>query len=107
MLAVFSRTTARDRRWWSHCRSLASLKCQRVSLQDSSRRGSGLAIHTSGFDCNWLKVVIVEKVIVFPVSSELSDLCEISDLLLFFSYFASQNKDIMSGNSFFDVCCVN
>jgi len=28
---------------------------------------------------------------------------EISDLLLFFSYFASQNKKIKSGNYFFDV----
>jgi len=42
-----------------------------------------------------------------PVSSEISDLCEISDLLSFFSYFASQNKEIKSGNNFFDVCCVN
>ena len=40
-----------------------------------------------------------------PVSSEISDLCEISDLLLFFSYFASQNKELKSGNYFFDVCC--
>jgi len=37
------------------------------------------------------------------VSSEISDLCEISDLLLFFSYFASENKEIKSGNSFFDI----
>jgi len=37
----------------------------------------------------------------FAVSSE------ISDLLLFFSYFASQNKEITSGNYFFDVCCEN
>jgi len=29
-----------------------------------------------------------------PASSEISDLCEISDLLLFVSYFASQNKKI-------------
>jgi len=36
-----------------------------------------------------------------PVSSE------ISDLLLFFSYFASQNKEKTFANSFFDVCCVN
>jgi len=36
-----------------------------------------------------------------PVSSE------ISDLLLFFSYFSSQNKELKSGNYFFDVCCVN
>ena len=41
-----------------------------------------------------------------PVSSEISDLCEIPDLL-FLSYFASQNKEIKSGNYFFDVCCVN
>jgi len=30
------------------------------------------------------------------VSSEISDLCEISDLLLFFSYFASQNKESLA-----------
>jgi len=42
-----------------------------------------------------------------PVSSEISYLCEISDLLLFFSYFASQNNEIKSGNYFFDVCRVN
>jgi len=36
-----------------------------------------------------------------PVSSA------ISDLLLFFSYFASQNKEITSGNALFKVCCVN
>jgi len=39
------------------------------------------------------------------MSSEISDLCEISDLLVFFSYFASQNKEIKSGNYFFDVFC--
>jgi len=32
---------------------------------------------------------------------------EISDLLFFLSYFASQNKEIKSGNYFFDVCCAN
>jgi len=42
-----------------------------------------------------------------PVSSEISDLCEISDLLLFVSYFAGQNKRIKFGNYFFDVCCAN
>jgi len=29
-----------------------------------------------------------------PVSNEISDLCEISDLLLFVSYFASRSKTI-------------
>jgi len=42
-----------------------------------------------------------EKGAVTPVSSE------IYDLLLFFSYFASQNEKIKSGNYFFDVCYVN
>jgi len=41
------------------------------------------------------------------MSSKISDLCEISDLFLFVSYFASQNKGIRFGNYFFDVCCVN
>jgi len=44
--------------------------------------------------------------IYVPVPSEISDFCEISDLLLFFSYFASQNKEIKSGNYFFNVWCV-
>jgi len=37
--------------------------------------GSGLAIHTSGFDCNWMKIVIVKKVIVFPAFVGLSISC--------------------------------
>jgi len=32
---------------------------------------------------------------------------EISDLLLFVSYFASQNKGTKFGDYFFDVCCVD
>ena len=32
---------------------------------------------------------------------------EISNLLLFVSYFASQSKGIKFGKYFFDVCCVN
>jgi len=41
------------------------------------------------------------------VSSEISDLCKISDLSVFFSYFVSQNKEIKSSNYFFDVSYVN
>jgi len=37
-----------------------------------------------------------EKWLGIPVSSEISDLCEISDLLLFFTYFASQNKESLT-----------
>jgi len=36
-----------------------------------------------------------------PISSD------ISDLLLFVSYFASQNKEIKFGSYFFDVCCAH
>ena len=49
--------------------------------------------------------VLGDMNVIVPVSSEISDLCEISDLLLFYSYFASQNKEITSGNSFF-MCVV-
>jgi len=41
------------------------------------------------------------------MSSEISDISEISDLLLFVSYFASQIRGIKFGVYFFDVCCVN
>ena len=55
-------------------------------------------------DCRWSlnrsRILKFEK-LPDPVSSE------ISDLLLFFSYFASQNKEIKSGKSFFRACCVN
>ena len=39
------------------------------------------------------------------MSKEISDLCEISDLILLVSYFASQNKGIKFGNDGFDMCC--
>jgi len=41
------------------------------------------------------------------LSSEISDLCENSDLLLFVSYFASQREEIKFGDCFFNVCCEN
>jgi len=41
-----------------------------------------------------------------PVSSEISDLCEISDLVLFISLLL-QTKGIKFGYSFFDVCRAN
>ena len=40
-----------------------------------------------------------------PVSSGMSDLCDIYDLLLFVSYFASQSEGIKFGNHVFDVLC--
>ena len=50
---------------------------------------------------------IMRTNIVIQVSSEISDLCEISDLLLFVSYSASQSEGMKFGDYFFDECCVN
>ena len=52
-------------------------------------------------------VVCMKKIGVLPVSNGITDLCEISDLLFFVSYFASQSKGMKFGDYFFDVCCVN
>jgi len=41
------------------------------------------------------------------MSSENSDLCQISDLVLFDSYFVFQSKGIKFGDGLFDVSCVN
>ena len=42
-----------------------------------------------------------------PMSSVISDICEILDLLLFCSYFASQSKGKKFWICFFDVCYEN
>ena len=44
-------------------------------FETAQEGGSGLAIHTSGFDCNWLKVIIVKKIIGFPAFVGLSISC--------------------------------
>jgi len=72
------------------------------------RRGSGML--ASGWKW-WLCIVLIKCSIgwlkLWPISSEISVLCEISDPLLFVSYFASQSKGIKFGVYFFDACCVN
>ena len=42
-----------------------------------------------------------------PVSSEISDIFEISDMLLLLSYFSSQNKEIKFRKYFIGIYCVN
>jgi len=49
--------------------------------------------------------LILEVTANLPVSSEISDLCKISDLLLFVGYFASQSKEIKFGD-YFLMCVV-
>jgi len=73
MLAVFPLTTARGKTRRGHCRSLGSP--DKFLCTAALKRGSGLAMHTSGFDCNWLKVIIVKKVIVFSGFVGLSISC--------------------------------
>ena len=38
---------------------------------------------------------------------QIADLCEVSDLLLFVTYFAYQSKGIKCGDCFIGVCCAN
>jgi len=42
-----------------------------------------------------------------PVSSEISHLCKIFDLLLFVSHVACQSRGMKLGNYLFDMYCVN
>jgi len=65
LLAEFPLTTARDRRWWSHWRSLGSPNIPTNFFARPLFVSGGLAIHTSGLNYNWLKVVIALEVMVF------------------------------------------
>ena len=73
----------RDRRWWSHCMSLllgVAWNVNEFLCKTAQEGGSGLAVHwqytvTSGFNCNWLKIIIVKKVIVFPAFVSFSISC--------------------------------
>ena len=70
-----------DRCCWSHCRSLGlpEINVNNFLCKTVQEGGGGLAVHTSGFNCNWLKViiVIVKKVmmIVLPAFVGLSISC--------------------------------
>jgi len=65
MLAAFPLTTAKDRPWWSHWRSLGSPDISTSFCEATQKRSDGLAIHTIGFSCICLKVVIGLEVMVF------------------------------------------
>jgi len=61
--------------------------------------GSGLAIHTSGFDWNWLKVVIVEKVMIvflafvcLSISCYYTAWCSSTDYVVTFFLVYSKNR---------------
>jgi len=51
MLAAFPLTTARDRRWWRHWRSLGVTRhINKFLCKTTQKRDSVLAIHTSGLN---------------------------------------------------------
>jgi len=77
---------------WSWCQNFRS---RSSSLYTGRSRSLKMCL-SSSLNCKC--TVGVYTTVKPPVSSEISDLCEISDLLLFLSYFASQNKEIKSGN---------
>jgi len=65
-------------------RTCSKITAVQLQMKAASSNGACEAIFTTG-----------------PVSSE------ISDLLLFVSYFTSQSEGIKFGDYFFDVCCVS
>jgi len=52
-----------------------------------------------------ISIIVENRDDHYPVSGEISDLCEISGLLLFFSYFAFRKEETKSGN-YFLMCLV-
>ena len=75
------------------------------AAKTEQRAGNKSAFAWNAFVLNrkgWItSATIIDNLSRFPVSSE------ISDLLLFVSYFASQSIGIKFGDYFFDVCCVH
>ena len=79
--------------------------CKKLRYDTDCHNGSIVAVQLALLSWEGAEVLAFGEMLSAqspaPVSSE------ISDLLLFLSYFASQNKEIKSGNYFLDVCCVN
>jgi len=65
MLAAISLTTSRTGAGGATGAPWGHQKYQQVSLRGHSKSGCGLAIYTSGLNCNWLKVIIASEVMVF------------------------------------------
>ena len=73
MLAALPLATARDRCWWSHWHSLGSPDTSTSFFERPlKKKGSGLAIHTSGLNCHWLKMAIALEVMIFLAFCDLS-----------------------------------
>jgi len=72
MLAAFPLTTARDRRWWSHCRSLGSPDISTRVFARPLKKGWASCHTHQCLNCNWLKVVIALKVMAFLAFCSLS-----------------------------------
>jgi len=79
-------------------------RCTFWAMQVLSHRGE----FWTGLGLDWIRTrTIFVWFKLDPVSSEMSDLCETYDLLLFVSHFACQSKGTKFGDYSFDVCCVN
>jgi len=90
-----------------YCRYISAEFCQYDTSATSSYRPTyiGVPIHRSSSSIWYVENYSVQAHMAWGQKFRKSS--KISDLLLFFSYFASQNKEITSDNLFFDVCCVN
>ena len=92
LLVVFPLTTARDRRWWSHCHSLGSPEMSTSFFARQLKKGAVDLPYTvtpvvSIATGSRLKVVIVKKVIVFLAFVGLSISCYTAWYVLFVSLF--------------------
>jgi len=75
MLAVFLLTTANDRCWWNHCRSLGSPGTSSLFAKPFKKGAGGLTVPTNDLYCDWFKVVIAIEVIIFLAFCSLSLCC--------------------------------
>ena len=75
MLAAVPLTKARDRHWCNHCHSLGSPDVWTSFFIRQLKKGALDLPCMPGFDCDWLKIVIVTEVIVFSAVCNLSFHC--------------------------------
>ena len=73
-------------------------RINKLLCKTTQERGSGLAIHTSGLNCHWLKVVIALEVMIFLAFCDLS-FCGRKTGLSGRAFIVTLSKSV-SGNNF-------
>jgi len=93
---------AGDQPAWRKCKSKSKISIARFHSHRSLNSCRWFAFKT--FLCwkiCWNRVTVLHvRLLITPGVKRISDFCEISELLLFFSYFASQSEGIKLGDDF-------